>query len=182
MFIVGLKLFNIHNMKEKYFLLVLILVFLIPSSLMAAEDSKLYLTLGGFSKHFNNRSNGQKHNEVHNNIGLEYESPLIDDIYFGVSGQYMKNSLDFDSYVATFNLKYKQQINRKSDWGVGIYSGFQNGYPKASKNRDENELIPVAYPIVEFNYDRYGTYFTCVPKVYTSGFCFVGFKFKLYDL
>lgn len=156
-----------------------VILLLLFSCAQASAEGDLYLLAGGFSKHFDDRANGQDHNEVHNNIGLEYEHHFKDGLYWGLAGQYMENSLDNDSFLFTFNGKKKWKINKDSNVGIGFMAGAQNGYPKKSEGRDDSEFVPVAYPIVEYNYQRVGAYATCVPEVYDSGFCFVGFKVRL---
>ncbi len=160
----------------------LILVLIMPFSATAGDS--IYVYAGGFSKHFEDRAGGREHNEVHNNLGLEYESAwhsLADNVYWGVTGQYMKNSLDHDTALAGVTLKKRWEVAEDTTLGIGGMAGVQNGYPKASKGRDKDEFVPVAYPVAELNYQRVGIYGTCVPKVYSSGFCFGGFKFRAYD-
>jgi len=158
-------------------------IMLLPFSSFA-EDS-VYVYLGGFSKHFEDRTAGKEHNEVHNNVGLEYESEwhnrFSDKIYWGVTGQYMVNSLDNDSAIAGATLKKRWEVAEDVTVGIGGLAGVQNGYPKASEGRDKDEFVPVAYPIAELNYGRFGVYGTCVPKIYSSEFCFAGFKVKAYS-
>ena len=164
----------------------LVLAILAASISCAAQaEDNINVYLGGFSKHFSERTGGRSYNEVHNNMGLEYETKYNESYrttgtYYGVGAQYMKNSLDNDSALITANLKNKWAIDE--DWKVsaGVMAGIQNGYPKAGK-RDKSEFIPVAYPVLELDYQKVGVYGTCVPKVYTSGFCFAGFKFNAYS-
>jgi hypothetical protein len=150
-----------------------------------ASDESIYLQVGGFSTHFDDtRSNGQEYNEEHNNIGIEYEAKLNmfdDNLYWGLTAAYMKNSVDYDSALVGAGWKYRWQLDEDWNVAVGGLAGVQNGYPKRNK-RDEDEFVPVAYPLAEVNYQRFGVYGTCVPEVYSSGFCFAGFKFRMYDL
>ncbi len=162
----------------------LITAFAILASSAAQAEDNINVYLGGFSAHFDERSGGRDYNEVHNNIGLEYESRWNDSYrtsgtYWGIAGQYMKNSLNNDSALITANLKHKWALDEDWKVSVGLMAGAQNGYPKKGK-RDKDEFIPVAYPTLEINYQRFGVYGTCVPEIYASGFCFAGFKFNAY--
>lgn len=169
----------------KRFLLALTLVF---SPLAAVAEDNINLYLGGLSYHFSDRSgNNGDYNEVHNNIGLEWEHKLGNrtlgkNFYVGLGAQYLENSVEEDSILLTVNAKKKWYIDRDWQFAAGVMVGAQNGYPKVSENRDEDEFVPVAYPIVELNYQRVGAWATCVPKVYNSGFCFLGFKVHMFEL
>ncbi len=149
-----------------------------------AAEQNIYLHAGGFSKHFDDkRANGLDYNSVHNNLGLEYERELdfidIDGFYWSVTAQYLKNSVDNDSGLFVTGPRYRYQLNE--DWAIGYSAqfGVQNGYPKASKGREKNDFVFVAYPLVELSYKRAGVYVTCVPEIYNSGFCLAGFKYKV---
>ncbi len=154
-----------------------------------AEDS-LYLHAGGFSKHFESRAGNQDYNEVHNNFGLEYETSLSKGwaklgrqwkgFYVSAIGQYMKNSLDNDTGIFGGALKHKWRYKRDWEFAIGGFAGTQNGYPNASEDRGKSSYVPVAYPFIEASYGRFGTYAACVPDIYNSGFCFVGFKARLH--
>lgn len=168
-------------MKKTTKLFALAFVLLASQNAKAADDA-IYLNLGGFSKHFKERKGNKDYNDVHNNIGIEYERNLnldgmYKDLYWGGNVQYMKNSLDNDSIAAGGTLKKRWKITEDVGAAVGGVAGLQNGYP--SNDRSKNTFVPVAYPVVEANYKRVGVYGTCVPEVYASGFCFAGFKFKV---
>ena len=162
----------------------LALIILFAASEAKAEDN-LNLYLGGFTKHFSERGNGKDYNDVHNNIGLEYESSIgrtaIGNFgknnFWGVGAQYLKNSVDNDSTLITVNFEHRWDITHNWKISAGTMIGIQNGYPNS--DRSKNEFVPVAYPTAEITYKRVGLYGTCVPKVYNSGFCFVGAKAKL---
>lgn len=164
---------------------IIIALALTLAPIAASAEENLYLNLGGFSKHFKERHGPKDYNEVNNNIGLEFEKSLEEVYskkwYAGALAQYMKNSLDNDSFVAAATLKRKFKLSLDSNIGIGVAAGIQNGYPKAGE-RSRNAILPVAYPYMEYNYDRVGVYGTCVPQVYASGFCFVGFKVKVAEL
>ena len=152
------------------------------SASSACADDDLYLYAGGFSKHFKDRKGNKDYNEIHNNIGLGYEASLDDvlgkEYYGGLNAQYMKNSVDNDSLLLTASLKRKWKLSLDSDIGLGMMVGAQTGYPKKGE-RGKGAFVPVAYPILEYNYQRFGVYGTCVPEVYSSGFCFAGFKVRV---
>ncbi len=160
-------------------------------------DSSIHLHLGGFSYHFSDRANGQNYNENHKNIGLEYESKFnyldeylkgsdyfAGDYYFSFLGQYLDNSLGNDSALLAVGLKRKWNLDYEENWkfGLGFVAGFQSGYPKQSKGRSKDEFVPVAYPLAEISYKNFTVYGSIVPKIHTSGFAIVGFKYKLFDL
>lgn len=155
---------------------------LMVAPLAANAEDNVYLNLGGFSKHFKERKGNKDYNEVHNNIGLEYEHSLEDIYskkwYAGAVVQTMENSVDNNSVMFGGTLKRRWKIDMDSNIAVGMIAGAQTGYPKAGE-RSKSDLVPVAYPTLEYNYNRVGVYGTCVPEVYSSGFCFVGFKLRV---
>lgn len=162
----------------------------------AFAEQAIYLHTGGVSKHFDSkRSNGQDYNENHKNIGFEYEADftlleeyfeesgwLQGDYYFNIVAQHMDNSIDEDSSIYGVGWKRKWNLDWDEDWkfSIGGLFGFQNGYPKLNK-RSSGRYLPIALPIAELTYKRVGVYGTCVPEIYSSGFCFVGFKFKVHE-
>lgn len=153
-----------------------------------AEDS-LYLHAGGYSSHFKERPGSKDYNERHKIIGAEYETSLENiewlgkDYYYSAIALHMENSIDNDSTLLAGSLKRRWNIDYDENWKIaaGVVAGFQNGYPNKSKGRGRDEFIPVAYPLAEISYKRFTTYGSCVPEVFTSGFCIVGFKLKLHE-
>lgn len=146
-------------------------------------DGHVYALVGGFSKHFKDRSGGRDFNEVNNNLGLELEHHIKNGYFLGATASYIRNSLDYDSALIAATAKKKWQLNPDWNVGVGFAVGAQNGYPNVSEDRDRSDFVAVAYPLAEVNYKRVGAYVTCVPNLegFESGFCFIGGKLRLFD-
>jgi len=170
----------------KFFTITVILVCFSLSAqaqIMPKDDNNVYLLIGGFSKHFEERSGNRDYNEVNNNLGLEYERYYKNNYFYGFSASYVKNSVDNDSVLLTLNAKKKWDITRNWNIGVGVGAGIQNGYPSVAKDREKTDFVPVIYPFAEITYKRVGIYGSCVPNLeyYDSGFCFVGGKIRMFD-
>lgn len=172
----------------KKLILTTLLTLLIFAPLSARAEKSIYVHFGGFSQHFKDRGPGLEHRRSHNNLGLEYETSLYDLIniqdenwHWSLTAQHLKNSLNHSSTLIATGPRYKWTLSE--DWNVGVafLAGVQNGYPRRSKGRDRGDFLPVAYPVVELNYKRIGIYGTCVPHIYDSGFCLVGFKARVFD-
>ncbi len=116
--------------------------------------------VGGISHHFSERKGNKEYNEVHNNIGLQYEMNVKKAIKVGLLAETYENSLNKRSNLGAVTMAYVPNDIIE----LGLAGGAITGYK---------------YPVGGFGYIRLwankylGLRLACAPKVVNSGFCAV---------
>lgn len=130
------------------------------------EKSSLWLNVGGFSWHFEDRSD---FNQTHPALGLEY---WLDDEWAIVAGRY-KNSVNRKTNY--FGAAYTPWSWH--DLRFGLVLGVADGYPKLNKGKWFSMLTP----IVTYENGRFGANLIIIPTISESvkGAVAVQFKFRL---
>jgi hypothetical protein len=116
--------------------------------------------VGGVSHHFSERKGNKDYNDIHNNIGLQYEMNIEKAVKLGLIAETYENSLNKRTVLAGGTVAYVP-----AKWlEIGLAGGAITGYK---------------YPVGGFGYiklwaSKYlGVRLACAPKIVNSGFCAV---------
>ncbi len=154
----------------KYLLLNLFMpVAMLYASASAAqnvEKPSLWVNLGGFSWHFEDRAD---FNQTHPALGFEYR---INDEWAILGGRY-KNSVNKKTrYLGAAYTPWSWQ-----DFRFGVAIGAADGYPSLNKGKWFSMLTPV----MSYEKGRFGVNLVIIPTISESvkGALAVQFKFQL---
>lgn len=151
------------------------LLLLSTLALMACQPQgqALNANLGGFTHHFKEKKGGGNWNQVHNNIGLEYEANTKKKFRQFVSHEQFKNSFGDRGSLTAAGVKYCGIQKLCVPIGVGYFTGY--------KNTTVTPYAGLEYtPIPKFTLR-----FTYAPAKQEQGnktdFVFLGFKLNLLE-
>lgn len=144
---------------------VLMLVFACASLPATAAE---FLTLGGFSRHF---ERDLDLNEVNPGIGYETDYNKYPDLDLSLSAGVFKNSLRRAAFYATVNYALWHPAE---GWRAGVTAGLSSGYHHAA-------IIPIAMPFVEWRASKLAVQAYIIPTVkpYVDGAVVLQFKWRL---
>lgn len=130
----------------------------------AHAETSVWVTGGGFSKHF---KNSEKYNESNGGVGLEVHTS--DQLAF-IAGTFTNSEYDRSEYAAV-----AWQPLSYGPLKFGAVGGVMNGYA----NNRNGGVFPVILPMVSFEYKRVGMNMMIAPNLRGPGAFMFQFKFKL---
>lgn len=130
----------------------------------AVASAAGFVTLGGFSRHFERDLDLNEFNP-----GLGYEKDYDKDLSWSVG--VFKNSLRRAAFYGTANYALWQPAE---GWRIGVTAGLSSGYHHAA-------IIPLAMPFIEWRVSTVGVQSYIIPTVkpYVDGAVVLQFKWRL---
>lgn len=163
------KLIQRHPFKAMVGLLILtgIAGYVAPVEAQEADPKALWVNVGGFSKHFEDRGRNET------NLGLGAEYRLRSDV--SIMAGYHENSLRLRTKYSAVNYQPLMLGPLK----IGASVGVMTGYPAMNKGGS----FFAALPMVTYEGNHVGFNFGVIPNVpskYVEGAFVIQFKFKAF--
>ena len=133
----------------------------------------LNANLGGFTHHFKEKKGGGDWNQIHNNIGLEYEVNTKNKFRQFVSHEQFKNSFGDRGSLTAAGVKYCGIQKLCVPVGIGYFTGYKNTTytPYAGIEYTPIEKVTLRMSVAPAHKEQGNN----------TGFAFIGFKINLLE-